>query len=52
VRIAGELAGDLDRLVEMRAGLRERMRQSPIMDGRGWVRGIEEAYRAMWGEQI
>ena len=48
VRIAVGLARDLARLGEIRAGLRERMRRSPIMDARGWVRGIEEAYRGMW----
>jgi predicted O-linked N-acetylglucosamine transferase (SPINDLY family) len=47
VRIAAGLAGNLDRLANMRVGLRERMRRSPIMDARGWVRGIEAAYRSI-----
>jgi len=48
VRLAAELAGDLPRLQALRTGLRERMRQSPLMDGMGFARGIEQAYRVMW----
>jgi predicted O-linked N-acetylglucosamine transferase (SPINDLY family) len=51
-RIAAELAGNVDRLGELRAGLRERMRRSPIMDAPGWARGIEEAYRSMWADWV
>ena len=48
VRIASKLAGNLPRLTEIRAGLRDRMRQSPLMDGAAFARGIEAAYRRMW----
>ncbi len=48
VRAASNLAGDLPRLRELRTGLRQRMRQSPIMDAVGFTRGIEDAYRTMW----
>jgi protein O-GlcNAc transferase len=48
VRLASALARDLPRLAALRAGLRERMRRSPLMDGAQFTRGIESAYRTMW----
>jgi predicted O-linked N-acetylglucosamine transferase (SPINDLY family) len=48
VSIAVELARDRDRLAELRAGMRDRMRASPIMNGPRFVRGLEAAYRQMW----
>jgi predicted O-linked N-acetylglucosamine transferase (SPINDLY family) len=48
VRIAVELARDLPRLAAIRAGLRERMKQSPLMDAGRFAQNLEEAYRTMW----
>jgi protein O-GlcNAc transferase len=47
-RIATELAMNLPRLAELRSGLRQRMRESPVMDAKGLARDIEAAYRRMW----
>jgi hypothetical protein len=48
VRIAAGLVEDLPRLGQLRAGLRERLESSPLMDGPRFARGVEAAYRGMW----
>lgn len=48
VRIALELAADLPRLAELRGGLRERIQNSPLMDGPLFARNMGAAFRAMW----
>ena len=50
VEIATRLAGDLDRLAELRENLRPRMEASVVMDGVHFTRRIEDGYRAMWRE--
>lgn len=46
--IAVRLAEDRSRLVELRAGLRERLLASPLMDARRFARNMEAAYRDVW----
>jgi protein O-GlcNAc transferase len=48
VRIAVALAQDLPRLRDLRAALRPRMEQSPLMEAPRFARHIETAYRHMW----
>lgn len=48
VRIASALASDLERLAELRRTLRDRMKQSVFMDGAGFARDLESAYRNVW----
>jgi predicted O-linked N-acetylglucosamine transferase (SPINDLY family) len=48
VRLASELAGDLPRLQELRATLRQRLERSALMDGPRFARQVEQAYRQMW----
>jgi predicted O-linked N-acetylglucosamine transferase (SPINDLY family) len=45
---AARLAGDRDRLRELRAGLRGRMKASSLCDGPAFTRHLEDAYREMW----
>jgi len=45
---AVHLAGDLDRLAALRAGLRERLAGSVLCDGPAFTRDMEAAYRDMW----
>jgi predicted O-linked N-acetylglucosamine transferase (SPINDLY family) len=46
--IASGLARDPARLAVLRAGLRERMRASALMDAQRFTRNLESAYRLMW----
>ena len=50
VQLACELARDTGRLQSLRSTLRKRMSESPLMDARGFAKGVENAYRQMWRE--
>jgi protein O-GlcNAc transferase len=48
VNIAADLAMDLPRLTELRSTLRDRMKNSVLMDAPRFARQVEQAYREMW----
>lgn len=48
VRIASNLGRDAGRLGELRAGLRDRLKASPLMDAPRFACDIESAYRSAW----
>jgi protein O-GlcNAc transferase len=48
VRLALKFAGDRTLLAGLRAALRKRMRESPLMDETGFARDLEAAYRTLW----
>jgi predicted O-linked N-acetylglucosamine transferase (SPINDLY family) len=50
VRIACDLASDIERLAYLRQTLRQEMERSPLMDGPAFARDFEAACRAMWAK--
>ena len=48
VQMAADLAKDLDALSALRSSLRQRLQASPLLDGPGFAREVEAAYRVMW----
>jgi predicted O-linked N-acetylglucosamine transferase (SPINDLY family) len=48
VRLAVEFGRDKEALIGLRKSLRQKMRQSPLMDEDGFARDLEAAYRQMW----
>lgn len=52
VKTAAALAGDLGRLEELRNGMRERIRRSPLTDAAGFTRALEQCYIDIWQKKI
>ncbi len=52
VRICARLAGDLQGTAALRAGLRERMRASPLVDEAGLTLELERTYQSVWIERM
>jgi predicted O-linked N-acetylglucosamine transferase (SPINDLY family) len=50
ISIVKSLGGDLERLETLRAGLRQRMLDSPLLDGPQFTKNLESAYRNIWRE--
>ena len=48
VALAGRRAGDREGLARLRAGLREKVRTSPLCDGPRFAANLDAAYRDMW----
>jgi predicted O-linked N-acetylglucosamine transferase (SPINDLY family) len=48
VNTAESLSGDLPRLAQLRATLRDRMKTSVLMDAPRFTSQVEQAYRKMW----
>ncbi|MCX7168296.1 MAG: FkbM family methyltransferase [Rhodocyclales bacterium] len=48
VRIAAGLAGDKSRLADLRATMRQRMLDSPLLDAASMAQNLEQALRRMW----
>jgi protein O-GlcNAc transferase len=48
IEVAAALAADLPRLAAMRAGLRKRIQQSPLMNAERFTENLEGAFRTMW----
>jgi predicted O-linked N-acetylglucosamine transferase (SPINDLY family) len=48
VQIARALTADVPHLEELRGGLRDRMRASPICDASRFARNVETVYREQW----
>jgi len=47
-QLALSLARDSERLSDLRSGLRERLRQAPLLDQNRFVASLENAYRQIW----
>lgn len=48
IALAVRLAGDRERLADMRRSMRERIAGSPLRDAAGFVNALEIAYREIW----
>ena len=49
---AAAAAADLDRLEELRRGLRARLSSSPLLDGEGFARRLDDLWRRLWRRRL
>jgi predicted O-linked N-acetylglucosamine transferase (SPINDLY family) len=49
-KTVANLAADLTALARLRESLRQRLEKSPLMDGPGFAKKMEAAYRRVWQE--
>ncbi|CAO3363865.1 O-linked N-acetylglucosamine transferase, SPINDLY family protein [Azospirillum palustre] len=52
IATAVALAGDADRLDELRRTMRDRLNAAPLTDYKGFAHQVEAAYRAMWRDWL
>jgi protein O-GlcNAc transferase len=52
IAVASDLAKDLPRLATIRAGMRERLRSTPLLDQRRFTRNLEGIYRDAWRRYV
>ncbi|MSR33195.1 MAG: tetratricopeptide repeat protein [Phycisphaerales bacterium] len=52
VNIAVALANDVPRLTALRGGLRERLKNSPLMNVTRFTKNLEEAYQVIWKKYL
>ena len=50
VDVGRRIAADLPHLRAVRAGMRDRLKASPLLDGAGYTRDLEAAYRKVWAD--
>jgi predicted O-linked N-acetylglucosamine transferase (SPINDLY family) len=50
VNIAVQYANNTDYLIELKGGLRDKMRGSALCDADAFARGVEKAYQEMWDQ--
>lgn len=50
IDIAVKWANDIDGLAKLRAGMRDHVSKTPLVDGPRFARNLEKALRHMWGE--
>ena len=48
IQLAVEKASNTNYLKDIRKGLRERMLEAPLCDGRSFTNDVESAYQEMW----
>ncbi len=52
VRKVAELASDTKKLSQIRQGLREKVKSSPLIDGKRFAVNLEKAFRHMWHDWL